>query len=274
MPSTYTDNLRLEKQADGENENTWGQIANRVFDLIEQAIAGIQSVVLASSDVTLTATNGQLDQARNMILNCTGTLSTNVNVIVPAKAKVYVVLNDTSGAYTVTVKTAAGTGVVVPQGTMQVVMCDGTDCHLTTVSEALNTASLGGVVAATYARKDQGLPTDQIFTKAQGTQRSALAIAGGNVAVDASLSNSFKLTLTGNATLSNPTGSPVSGQTIRILVKQDGTGGRTLAFGTKYKFPGGTAPTITAAANSIDYLGFEYDADDDIWIGNALQDLS
>lgn len=274
MPSTYTDKLRLEKQADGENENTWGQIINRVLDLIEQSIAGIQSVVLASADVTLTATNGQLDQARNMILNCTGTLSDNVNVIIPAKGKIYVVLNDTSGSYTVTVKTAAGTGVVVPQGTMQVVMCDGTDCYLMTVSEALNATTLNSVAASTYARKDQGLPTDQIFTKAQGTQRATLSSTAASVAVDASLSNSFKLTLTEDATLANPTGSPVSGQTIRILVKQNGTGGWTLAYGSKYKFPGGTAPTITAAAGSIDYLGFEYDADDDIWIGNILQDLS
>lgn len=274
MASSYTTKLRLEKQADGENENTWGQIVNRVFETIEQAIAGLHEVVLASSDVTLTATNGQLDQARNMMLKCTGTLSASVNVIIPAQPKLYVVLNDTSGAYNVTIKTAAGTGVVIPQGTIQLVACDGTDCDVLSVSEAQNATTLAGVAAATYARKDQGLPTDQIFTRAQGTQRQALAISAGNVAVDASLSNCFKLTLTGNATLQNPVGSPVSGQTIRILVKQDATGGRTVTFESKYKFPGGTAPTISAGANAIDYLAFEYDADDDIWVGNILQALS
>jgi hypothetical protein len=275
MPSSYTTKLRLEKQADGENENTWGQIVNRQFEAIEQAIAGLLELPLAGTDVTLTTNDGDLDQARNMMLSLTGVLSANVSVIIPSQPKLYVVLNDTTGDFDVTVKTLAGVGVVIPQGTIQLVACDGTDCGtLTDVAEAQNALELGGVAAATYARKDQGLPTDQIFTKAQGTQRSTLSISGGNVAVDASLSNCFKLTLTGNATLQNPTGSPVSGQTIRILVKQDGTGGRTVAFESKYKFPSGLAPTITAAAGSIDYLAFEYDADDDIWIGNALQALS
>lgn len=272
MPSSYTPRLRLEKQADGENENTWGQIVNRVFDLVEQSVAGLHEVVLAGTNVTLTTNNGDIDQARNMMLRLSGTLTANVAVIIPAQSKLYVVLNDTTGAFTAEIKTLAGLGAVVPQGTIQLVACDGTDCDtLSDVAEAQNSLELGGIPAVTYARKDQGLPTDQIFTRAQGTTKATLSVVANEIAVDASLSNSFGVTLNANATLVNPTGSPVDGQTIRIVLHQNG--GHTLAFQSKYKFPGGLVPTITATANAVDYLAFEYVSALDIWIGNILQDL-
>ena len=278
MASSYTSNLRIEKQADGENENTWGQIVNRQFDVIEQSIAGVHTVVLAGTDVTLSTNEGDIDQARNMMLRLTGTLTANVNVIIPEASKIYIVLNETTGAYTATIKTtaAAGEGAEIPQGTIQLVACDGTDCDTLTqesIALAENALKLGDVLPEVYARKDQGLPTDQIFTKSQGTQKVTLSISSGSIAIDASASNCFKVLLNANATLANPTGDPVDGQTIRIVMKQDGTGGRTVAFASKYKFPGGIAPTITATANAVDYLGFEYDADSGFWLGNILQDL-
>jgi hypothetical protein len=39
-----------------------------------------------------------------------------------------------------------------------------------------------------------------------------------------------------------------------VVVKQDATGSRTLAFGANYKHPGGTAPTLTTAAAAVDVL--------------------
>jgi hypothetical protein len=280
MASTYSDQLRLEKQADGENENTWGQIVNTQFELIEEAIAGKLDLVAAGTDITLVMSDGASHatlSARNMFLSVTGTLTANVAIVVPATAKMYVVQNATSGAFSLSVKTSGGVAAVVPQDEIQIVVCDGTDCALvngdpTEIAEATNSLQLGGVVAANYARKDQGAPSDQVFTKAQAVARSTLSISTGNVAVDASLSNAFRLVLTSNATLLTPT-NPYDGQVIRIVVKQDGTGGRTLAYGSAYKFPGGTAPVLSTGANAIDYLAFEYSGADSVWIGNILKDL-
>mgnify|MGYP003136924748 CR=1 FL=1 len=44
------------------------------------------------------------------------------------------------------------------------------------------------------------------------------------------------------------------GATYIIILKQDGTGSRTVSWGTKYKFPGGTAPTLTTGANKADVI--------------------
>jgi hypothetical protein len=278
MPSTYTDKLRIERQATGENENTWGQIANRQWELLEQAIAGRLALAVSSADVTLSATNGEFDQARNAFLDVSGVLTANVAIIIPPQPKFYIVNNATSGAFTLSLRVSGETPVEVPQGSIQIVVCDGTDVGLVNglpeaITEATNSLALGGVAAANYARKDQGLPSDQVFTRAQGVARVTLANSGGNVAVDASLSNCFRLVMTGNWTLTNPT-NPYDGQTIRIVVKQDGVGGRLLSYGSAYKFPGGTPPLLSTGANAIDYLAFEYSGADSQWIGNILKSLS
>jgi len=95
--------------------------------------------------------------------------------------------------------------------------------------------------------------TQQTFTKAQGSAISALA-DGANISVDASLSNSFSLTISGSTgQLDNPT-NLVAGFTYIFRITQSGGGGDTLSFGTAYKFEGGTAPTITATASAVDLI--------------------
>ena len=92
----------------------------------------------------------------------------------------------------------------------------------------------------------------QSFTKAQRGSIVTLT-DGATVTPDFSLGNNFTLTLGGNRTLANPT-NLTAGQSGVILVLQDGTGSRTLSFGNYWKFPGGTAPTLTTTASAVDLL--------------------
>jgi hypothetical protein len=66
------------------------------------------------------------------------------------------------------------------------------------------------------------------------------------------------VTLGGNRTLANPSNQKAGGTYI-VIVKQDATGSRTLAYGDNYKWPGGTAPTLTTDANAVDILTFVSD---------------
>lgn len=66
------------------------------------------------------------------------------------------------------------------------------------------------------------------------------------------------VTLGGNRVLANPTGL-VAGGYYTLIVKQDATGGRTLSYGTAFKWAGGTAFVLSTAANAIDVLNFIYD---------------
>jgi hypothetical protein len=83
---------------------------------------------------------------------------------------------------------------------------------------------------------------------------------------DASAGDIFDVTLTGNATLSNPT-NPVSGKTIRWRIRQDATGGRTVTLGNKFVIPSSaTSPLpFSTAANKMDILAATYHAGRDKW---------
>jgi hypothetical protein len=94
----------------------------------------------------------------------------------------------------------------------------------------------------------------QSFTKAQRGTTVALTDAA-TVAVDLSLGNFYTLTLGGNRTLGAPT-NQTAGQSGVIVITQDGTGSRTLAYNSVWKFPSGTAPTLTTTANAVDVLAY------------------
>lgn len=75
------------------------------------------------------------------------------------------------------------------------------------------------------------------------------------IAVSAAASPHRKVTLTANSILSNPTFFASSASSMLVLeVHQDGTGGRTLTFGTSYIFAGGVAPIISTTASSISLI--------------------
>jgi hypothetical protein len=213
-----------------------------------------------------------------MIVDLTGSLAAARDVTVPSVSKVYVIRNSTTGSQVVTVKTAAGTGIVIPDGSTIWVWCDGTDCYgfdvtnastADSATTALDSDALGGVAAASYARLDQG-GTDQSFSKSQSTTRIALT-AGASVAVNANSSNSFYLQPNQNFTLSNPTGG-VNGATIRIIIQQPAGANYAITWGSAYKFAGGVSPTLTAVNGAIDYFSFEK-LTTNVWVGGGLLDL-
>jgi hypothetical protein len=128
MPSTYDPLLRLELQATGENASTWGIKTNNNLDLIAAAIAGQAVVTVSSVDVTLTEANAAPDQARAGILVLTGTLTNNVNVIVPSLSKTYAVFRQTAGTFNLTIKNAAGSGTILPTTGTDLIVCTTATC--------------------------------------------------------------------------------------------------------------------------------------------------
>lgn len=109
----------------------------------------------------------------------------------------------------------------------------------------------------------------------EGPVVGAASLAGGNqyvgaqavgfatlvdaptIAVDASLSNHYRVTLGGNRILANPT-KLRDGVILNFWIKQDGTGSRTLTLGSKYKHAGGIAPVLTTTAGALDLLAYQY----------------
>jgi hypothetical protein len=96
-------------------------------------------------------------------------------------------------------------------------------------------------------------------------QPAVTLVDGASIALDASLGNTFGVTLGGNRTLANPANA-LDGQRIIIQVTQDSTGSRTLSYGSAYAFSSSlAAPTLSTAPGTTDYLGFIYRAAASKW---------
>jgi hypothetical protein len=279
----FTQNLRLTLQDTGSNDGIWGDVANtQVFQFAEDAIAGIISKAMTNGVNTLSSITAQTDEARKAVVVLTGLLTTAASINAPGGAeKLYLVHNTTTGGQDVTIQISGGGGlaVLLPQTGAIWVYTDGTDFFEIAVSNSdtatlatssLDSDALGGVAAASYARLD----IQQGFSRAQDTGRSPIVPSGPNLDVNASLSNSFYVSMTGNFNLINPTNGR-DGQVIRFIFVQDGTGGRTLQFGSQFIFPGGNVPILSTGINAIDYAGFEFRqaAPGPFWIGNLAKDF-
>jgi hypothetical protein len=201
MASSYSTDLKLEIQVTGENAGTWGDITNTNLVILQQAIAGYESVALnATTGVTLTYTNGALSNGKNAVLELSGTITGNVDVTIPSDAtgpdeKVYVIKNNTSGAFTVTVKVAGQTGVTfsaTDKGT-KLLYLNGTDVvnsnignlsndFTPTLAANLSTNAKNIIVASTYGIIDENANEQIKFsTTASATNEITIAnAAAGN----------------------------------------------------------------------------------------------
>ena len=95
----------------------------------------------------------------------------------------------------------------------------------------------------------------QIISLGAGRATPYSQTYNSSVALDLSQRNHFEMTLTGAVTLANPTNIN-AGQSGVIKVVQDSTGGRTIAFGTYWKFQDGATPSLTTTANAVDLLAY------------------
>jgi len=131
-------------------------------------------------------------------------------------------------------------------------------------TDTLTVAVAGGLSAATDAATDTltlsfnaATAAPGLFTQQQNFQRATL-VDGANIAWNLNTAQAARVTLAGNRTLANPT-NMVDGGTYILEVRQDATGGRTLAFGSAYDWGADGAPTLSTGANVRDVLTFVSD---------------
>lgn len=126
--------------------------------------AGSMAVVMTSSNVTLTSL-----QASKTILVIAGALTTSLNLILPAYVKQWLVVNNGTGAFTVTVKTAAGSGIAISTGVTQAVYGDGTNINAGSMQPQQMAAVVGGVrnakMSVTAASATATFTADEVAVK-------------------------------------------------------------------------------------------------------------
>ncbi len=282
MASTYTTNIRLTKQGDGDNANTWGEILNNVLSLVDQAVGSYTTITVgATSSVALTENQGSADQSRSAVLEIAGTVGgahTSIFVYLPAgAAKTYAIKNavsaNTTASDAVVLRVAGQThGVTVPTGGVGYFFTNGTSVN------TLNAAGFSAITTTQADARYATLSTAQTITGAK-TFTSTVTITGAvaftsvvnvsgpvnvntvtltdaaSIALSFDAGNTFVVTLGGNRTLAAPTSANI-GQSGSIRVIQDSTGGRTLSYNSAYQFVSGSAPVMDTSAGAQSILVF------------------
>jgi len=294
MASTYTTNLRLTKQGDGDNPNTWGEVLNNVISLVDQAVASYTTVSIGSAaTVTLTENLGNSDQSRSAILELKGSVggvATSIFVLIPNSPKTYAIRNvvsaNTTASDAVVLRVAGNAGVTVPTGGIGYFLTNGTSVF------SLNAAGIPGL--GTVATKDVGVCATNIPDTSLADIRYVQTSVSSTIVAEktftasviftsavrmeglVSLSGAVKshiTTLTDAASVAvdfndanmfmvtlagNRTlaapSNATTGQTGSIYVIQDGTGSRTLSYNTAWRFPAGSVPVATTTASAVDLV--------------------
>ena len=133
MSSAYTNDLRLEEIATGEQSGTWGNTTNTNLELIAEAFSfGTEAITTNANTHTSTIADGGTDEARSIYLKYTGALDSDCTITIGPNtiSKLWFIENATtdsgsSGPYNIIIKQGTGATVTIPNGDTKVIYSDG-----------------------------------------------------------------------------------------------------------------------------------------------------
>jgi hypothetical protein len=260
MASTFSTDLKLELMVTGENAGTWGDKTNTNLNLVQQAIAGFQSISIAGGPQTtaLTMDNAALSNARNAVIKLTGTITGNQIVTIPTGIeKTYIVQNGTTGAFTVEFRQAGGTGTTfsTTDKSIKILFADGTNINtvdLDTLSGQIATAQLEDFAVTSAKLASFAVITTRLATNAvTGIKITQSTITQAKLAANSVGSN--QLISTGVAAASYTAASITVDADGRITAASSGSAGA--GMGIPVLFATGPASGTYTASPTANRIG-------------------
>ena len=298
MASTWTLNNAVEKIADGEKTDTWGQITNRNFDILDRAASGVGTIDLSSSAAahTLSTTDGttgdSLDDGMYKVLVLSGATEDCTITVSPNDATKFYLVDNNSG-FDCTFTQGTGDNVIIENGSTGIIYCDGggasanvkaiiDETSLTTLGITATAAELNyndiTTLGTSEASKAVTADANGVVTFDNGITEEFTAVTSSSNAttVNSHDGTVFSHTLTENTTFtfSNPASSgKASGFSLKI-VQDASASGFTVTWPAAVDWPSGTAPTLTSTASAVDQFVFYTHDGGTTWYGFVTgQDL-
>ena len=216
MASTYTTNLKLEKVTTGEKAGLWGTITNTNLEILEQASSGYLSVDVAAADVTLALNDGATSNGKNLFFILTGTLAANRQFIMPASAERIFIVKDSpprsSSNYTLTVKTASGTGYTMPVGATALLYSDGTNTSLGMLQKSY----------VTHTAAYTAVAGDQVFCDTKTTNAFTVTLPAGAVNDEVTLIDSQNYFASNNLTIASNGSEKINSSASNLVLTANG----------------------------------------------------
>ena len=259
MASTWTLNNAVEKIADGEKTDTWGQITNRNFDILDRAASGVGTIDLSSSAAahTLSTTDGTtgdaLSDGMHKVLVLSGATEDCTITVSPNDATKFYLVDNNSG-YDCTFTQGTGDNVTVANGSTGIIYCDGSGAAanvraiidattLTTLGITASAAELNileGVTATTAELNYNDITTiglteaskvvtadangdvnisEELKAKSYNDTFSAITSSSGTATLNCETGNVFSLTLSENVSTFTWSNPPASGTAYGFSLK-------------------------------------------------------
>ena len=154
-----TESLVLVSNGTGWDTYGYGRSSSFMYTMMALSVTG--------GTLTLNAT-----QAANTVQEYAGVLASNQIIVVPSTVQIYAITNNTTGAFTFTVKTAVGGGstVTIAQSTTLLVVCDGTNVYnaASGASSTITSLTLGNGTLAVPSLKFTGDADTGIYLPSSG----------------------------------------------------------------------------------------------------------
>lgn len=220
---------------------------------------------IGNSNTNITTNANAITSINTVVENLSATMATSIGNRTSAITSINTVITNLSA----TMATSIGNQLPLTGGTLTGTL-NGTAAAFT--GEVSATNLVGGNVSVTGKVVATSVSSGHIFGDIFQGKINFASITDSSKTPPFSTNTNFVYTLKNNVAFNNPSGEPHGASGIFVLI-QDGTGNRTVSWGSSYRLPGGTAITLSTDSSAVDIIPYFVQVTGTVLIGNPTLNI-